>query len=86
MTDKNKILRPDAKGRISLGDLIPPGAVSFRAIVSDNGEIILTPMMEMPLREKQLWDNKAALASVKKGLAESARGETVPLDMNRLEE
>ncbi len=73
LTDKSeKILRPDSKGRVALGELAK-GVSSFHVSV-DGGRIILEPYAEIPAREKWLFDNPEALDSVKRGLADSAAG------------
>ncbi|OGT32826.1 MAG: hypothetical protein A3C44_03590 [Gammaproteobacteria bacterium RIFCSPHIGHO2_02_FULL_39_13] len=68
---KLKIIRPDAKGRISLGAL-PPGISGFRLIIDKEGRYILEPLSEIPARERWLYENAAALTKVKKGLTELA--------------
>ncbi|MEK7661086.1 MAG: hypothetical protein AAB680_03490 [Pseudomonadota bacterium] len=42
-------LRPDAKGRITLGKLAE-GVSSFRATIGENGTIVLEPFAEIPTR------------------------------------
>jgi hypothetical protein len=71
-------LRPDSKGRITLGRLAQ-GVSSFRAERLENGNIVLEPFTEIPAREKWLFDNPGALDAVKTGLAQSAAGKTRPL-------
>ena len=66
-------LRPDTKGRIALGKLAR-GISSFHATTDEKGRIILEPYTEIPASEKWLFDNKPALAAVKKGLSEAAAG------------
>lgn len=68
-------LRPDSKGRISLGKLAQ-GVSSFHARRLEDGRIILEPFAEIPAREKWLFDNPVALSAVKAGLAQAAVGET----------
>jgi len=68
-------LRPDAKGRITLGALAD-GVSSFRATVDSAGRIILEPFAEVPAREKWLFENKEALAAVQEGLKQAAEGKT----------
>jgi hypothetical protein len=68
-------VRPDAKGRITLGKLAE-GVSSFKVSEQPDGGYLLEPMVEIPAREKWLFKNKAALRSVKQGLSQSARGET----------
>ncbi|NJM38390.1 MAG: hypothetical protein HC845_11330 [Akkermansiaceae bacterium] len=68
-------LRPDAKGRITLGKLAQ-GISSFRARRLEDGNIILEPFTEIPAREAWLFKNAAALGAVKKGLAQAAEGKS----------
>lgn len=70
----HKILRPDAKGRISLGKLAE-GISSFRIIIKENRKLILEPYSEIPAHEKWLFENKIALAKLKEGIEQSASGE-----------
>jgi len=66
-------LRPDKKGRISLGEFAK-GVSSFSVEQDEIGRIILDPQVEIPLREKWLYANKKALRSVLKGIEESSKG------------
>lgn len=68
-------IRPDSKGRITLGALAK-GVSSFQATVDGSGRIVLEPFAEIPAREKWLFDNKAALEAVRLGLEQSAEGKT----------
>ena len=66
-----KTVRPDAKGRITLGSLAS-GVSSYRITKDKNQRIILEPLIEVPAKEKWLFDNKAASNQVKQGLQDSA--------------
>jgi len=68
-----KTVRPDAKGRITLGRLAD-GVSSYRVTRDKNNRIILEPRVEIPAIEKWLFENKAALSQVKQGLEDSAAG------------
>jgi hypothetical protein len=57
------ILRPDAKGRISLGE-ITNNVSSYRVTIEDNGKVILEPYAEIPLSEKWLFDDKELLEKI----------------------
>ncbi len=72
------ILRPDRKGRITLGRLAQDVS-SFRAVREPDGRILLEPFVEIPAREQWLFQSKKALASVKRGLAQSKAGKTESL-------
>lgn len=71
-------LRPDSKGRITLGKLAE-GVSSYRARKQADGRIILEPFMEIPADERWLWENKKALESVIKGIADAKAGRVVSL-------
>lgn len=71
-----KMLRPDAKGRITLGNLAN-GVSGFRITVTSDNRIILEPYAEIPAREKWLFVNKIALKKVEQGLKDAAEGRLV---------
>jgi len=67
--------RPDTKKRLSLGAL--RNLVSSYAIFqSPNGEVLLKPVEVVPANEAWLHREPEALASVKRGLQQSAEGKT----------
>lgn len=70
---KKITVRPDAKGRITLGSLAR-GVSSFSVTETVDHKIILEPYAEIPAREKWLFNNKEALKKVKKGIQEAADG------------
>lgn len=70
---KDKIVRPDAKGRITLGR-VAEGVSSYIITVDNHNRIILEPQVEIPASEKWLFENAVALKKVKQGLIESAAG------------
>ena len=57
------ILRPDSKGRISLG-AIANNVSSYRISVEDNGRVVLEPYAEIPLSEKWIFEDKELLEKV----------------------
>ena len=69
----HKMLRPDAKGRITLGSLAK-GVSGFTVIVNKDRTIILEPYSEIPAREKWLFENKIAMEQVTQGLKDSKIG------------
>lgn len=68
-----KTLKPDAKGRITLGTLAD-GVSSFAVSIDKDNRIILEPFAEIPLREKWLFNNSDALNKVKRGLEDINKG------------
>jgi hypothetical protein len=73
MLAQHKIVRPDAKGRVVLGELAK-GVSSFSVREDKHHRIILEPNVEIPAREKWLFENKSALQSLKQGLKDAAAG------------
>ena len=57
------ILRPDSKGRITLGE-ITNNVSSYRVTVESDGKITLEPYAEIPLAEKWLFNDKELLEKV----------------------
>jgi hypothetical protein len=70
---KEARVRPDSKGRITLGKLAE-GVSSYRVKVEAHGKIILEPFAEIPAHERWLYENSEALRRVRKGLAEAEAG------------
>jgi hypothetical protein len=73
MSTKEKILRPDSKGRITLGGLAK-NISGFKVIEESNGRIVLEPQVEIPAEEAWLYKNPEALASVLRGIEDSKAG------------
>jgi hypothetical protein len=73
-------LRPDAKKRVTLGKALDgyPPEVQFAVYRTEQGQLILDPMIAVPAREAWLFANPEVLAAVRRGLEEAARGETEP--------
>ena len=76
IADPRKTVRPDSKGRITLGNLTA-GASSFKAYRDSKGRIILEPQVEVPAGEVWLWQNATAMKSVQQGLKDAATGNLV---------
>lgn len=64
-----KMVRPDAKGRVTLGRLAE-GVSSF-LVTEDKGKLILEPYTEIPATEKWLFENPVALKKIRRGLKEA---------------
>lgn len=66
-------VRPDAKGRITLGNLAR-GVSSFRVHRHKDGRLVLEPFREVPAREAWLYESPESLAKLRQGLADAADG------------
>jgi hypothetical protein len=71
-----KMLRPDAKGRITLGS-IARGISGYSMSQESNGVLILKPFIEIPVKEKWLFENATALQKVKTGLTQAKNKELI---------
>jgi len=70
------VLKPDAKKRLTLGQAFVHAGVAYNVYRNRLGQIMLDPVMAVPVSEAWLFENKPALAAVKRGLADSAAGRT----------
>ncbi len=70
---QNQTVRPDSKGRISLGTYAK-GVSSYRIHEEKDGRIVLEPYKEIPARETWLYQNPTALKKVRKGLRDAMDG------------
>jgi hypothetical protein len=69
-----ELKRPDSAGRITIGKENKDKLYAVQP--QPNGDILLSPVVIRHEREAWLYDNKEALESVRRGLDQSARGET----------
>ncbi|MGE3073018.1 MAG: hypothetical protein AB7N24_02755 [Dehalococcoidia bacterium] len=65
----------DSRRRISLGKAGVTEETRYSVSVSDDGDILLTPLATIPARERFLWEHPKLLASVRRGMEQAARGE-----------
>jgi hypothetical protein len=72
----SEFVQPDAKKRLSLGEALS-GATAYNIYRNPLGQIVLDPVKAVPASETWLYENAQALASVKRGLRESAEGKSV---------
>jgi len=63
-------LTVDAKKRISLTKLLPPGNIRSVRAYTDGLRIVLEPMMEVPVEEAWLFENRDSLKKVLTGLSQ----------------
>jgi hypothetical protein len=72
----SEFAQPDAKKRLSLGEALS-GATAYNIYRNPLGQIVLDPVKAVPASEMWLYENAQVLATVKRGLRESAGGESV---------
>lgn len=78
---QRKTLRPDSKGRINLSPF-SKGVSGFKMTVDHKQRIILEPLVEIPAREKWLFNNPKALQQVQKGISDAVQGKVVKKDFS----
>lgn len=73
--DTGREAQPDSKHRISLGmDIQTPPGVRYRVMQNDHGQILLDPVITVPVREAWIYENPAHLESIKRGIAQAEAG------------
>lgn len=73
----------DEKNRITLTKAAVPKEIKrFKMLKSDDGNVLLQPLIEIPISEKWLYENNEALRGVMRGLEDSAKGRVKKRDPN----
>jgi hypothetical protein len=75
-------VRPDSKGRITLGQLAE-GVSSYIVRTQEDGKITLEPLAEVPARERWLYEDREALESVKAGLEDAKAGRVTRMSFKK---
>ncbi len=69
-------IKPDAKTRLLLGKAAEIEGVTYHVYRNRLGQIVLDPHLSIPAHEAWIFKNKKALASLRRGLKQSAEGKT----------
>jgi hypothetical protein len=69
-TQPLRTVRPDAKGRITLGKFAE-GVSGFNVSLDRDNRIILEPLVEIPAHEAWLFKNKTALKQLTQGIKQA---------------
>ena len=86
-TDFEKLadsVKPDAKKRVVLQKVQIKEGVSYHIYSNSIGQILLDPQVTIPASEIWLFNNRKALASVKRGLSDAAKGKVSKVDLDAL--
>ncbi len=73
----------DDRHRVTLGELLKDTR-RVRIYKNARGELLLQPVVEIPAAEAWLFQNQEALAAVKKGLEEAAKGRVSRVKLDQL--
>jgi hypothetical protein len=79
-----KNIKPDAKKRVVLPKALVKEDVLYHVYANSFGQIILDPQVTIPASELWLFENKEALASVRRGLSDAAKGKVSKVDLDTL--
>ncbi len=79
---KEKKVKVDSRGKISLKALVPEEVTSYRAKLQEDGTILLCPIVDVELHPEEAWlfKNPKALKMVKDGLKDAAAGRVARLE------
>ena len=82
--DYARDVKPDAKKRVVLPTSLVKENVTYHVYSNSLGQIVLDPQVTIPASEAWLFQNKEAIASVRRGLADAAKGKISKVDMDSL--
>lgn len=71
-----KALKPDERNRICIGKILSEEEVLYDVYTNDLGQIILDPVVTIPVCEAWIFKNKDVMDSIERGLKESKEGKT----------
>lgn len=70
-------VKPDAKKRVVLPKALVGEDITYHIYANSVGQIVLDPQVTIPASELWLFENKEALASLDRGMAESLNGQVM---------
>lgn len=77
-------VKPDAKKRVVLPKALVLEDVTYHIYCNSLGQIVLDPQVSIPASEVWLFKDPEAVASVRRGLADAAKGKVSEIDINSL--
>jgi hypothetical protein len=82
--DIAKNVKPDSKKRVVLPKSLVKENITYHIYSNDLGQIVLDPQVTIPASEVWLFKSPEALASVRRGLSDAAKGKVSKVDINSL--
>ena len=82
--DIAKNVKPDSKKRVVLPKSLIKEDITYHIYSNDLGQILLDPQVTIPASEAWLFKDPEALASVRRGLADAAKGKVSKVDTKSL--
>jgi len=77
-------VKPDAKKRVVLRSISIGEGVSYHIYINIYGQIVLDPQISIPASEAWLFNNPAAMESLKRGMDDAANGRITKVDLDTL--
>ncbi|HUV44373.1 MAG TPA: hypothetical protein VMW13_06040 [Dehalococcoidales bacterium] len=72
-----KNVKPDAKRRVILPQGLVREGIIYHIYANSFGQIVLDPQVTIPASEAWIFEDKSALATVDRGMVESANGQVI---------
>lgn len=67
----------DSRRRLSLGKVGKPQHTRYQVLENPLGEILLVPLVSIPVREMLVWENAQVRASLIRGMEDASAGKLV---------
>ena len=77
-------VKPDSKNRVVLPGFLVKEDVIYHIYSNSAGQIVLDPQVTIPASEAWLFKNPAAIAAVRRGLADAAQGKVSRVNLSTL--
>ena len=80
---------PDSQNRIVITPIVTflkQHIDSFKVFINSSGNVLLKPMISLPLEEAWPFQSPEILSNVLKGIEEAKAGKAKPLDLKKLKE
>lgn len=77
-------VKPDSKKRVVLPGSLVREDIIYHIYSNRFGQIILDPQVTVPASEAWLFENPDAIAAVRRGLADAAKGKVSKVDLSTL--
>ena len=77
-------VKPDSKKRVVLPKALVREGITYHIYCNSNGQIVLDPQVTIPASEAWLFTNKDALALVRRGLSDAAKGKVSKINLKTL--
>lgn len=68
----SKTVQKDSRGRIAIGSVAM--SEQYRVSRNSHGQILLTPVVQIPEHEAWVWANRDAIESIRRGVEDAAAG------------